>query len=281
MSKNQTNALARAADQAAALTAQAKAARKAVSQTERAIKAAEARAEQILPFHKDAFTICQTGHRATLTMQQKLDALIVSRYGQCLPSAVDYAKDQRALALLAEAKGLADNQHVRKPYAAAIKARYGCLPVGTGADAEAKRLERYNDAQRAAYDKALKDATVTHVCTMNDDGEPVRATPRADHWIKALAHSIATQADKGKRGAPQGQPQASHEHHVGEGDAATAKEGIEQFITRVGMHEVLAALTRLLDADKSTKTQAKTLAAIDNQLRSMKSPADVSASKAA
>lgn len=237
----------------------------AQSQTARAADAKAQSAIEIKPFHQDVAKACDAHRRSGETMAQKLKALLLSKYGECLPSANDYSIDQRALAIIAEQRGLADNQWVRKPYAAAVKALYGCLPVGTGEDAKAKRMERYTQAQRKAYDEACNDPAVAFI-------DEAHTKPRAAHWIAALAHTKAMEAGKAKDAAPAaGAPAGQTQQHV-----TPLNETIEQFIARVGDVAVLEAIVRVLNVDKSTQTQAKTINAIVNQLRQMRSPADVS-----
>lgn len=128
----------------------------------------------MLAFHNEVFAIARTGHNAGLTMAKKMQALLVARYGKALidntdtehwgkpcaaggPSYEAYRNDQAALAELAKQKGLTDNQWVRKPYAAAVKALYGALPVAMTAEAIQKRAQREaNEAAKKAADAAAK-----------------------------------------------------------------------------------------------------------------------------
>jgi hypothetical protein len=105
----------------------------------------------VTQFHKDAYAIAQTACKAGITMAQKLSALLTARYGDTSPTFEEYRADQAALAHMAKLKGLVDNQWVRKPYALAVKSRYGKLPESQDPAAILKAAKR-------AADKAEKDA---------------------------------------------------------------------------------------------------------------------------
>lgn len=183
----------------------------------------------MLPFHTEVFNVARTGHNAGLTMAKKMQALLISRYGDALidstdkdnwgrpcaaggPSYEAYRNDQAALAELAKSKGLTDNQWVRKPYAAAVKALYGALPVAMTAEAIQKR------AQREANEAAKK------------------------------AHEAAKAA-----GAPKGETTER---------VPSPDETIEQLIARVGIFQCLDACVRILSSEDMTKTQAQHMAAM-------------------
>ncbi len=100
----------------------------------------------ILAFHKDVYACAQTAAKAGITMAQKMNALILARYAETCPTFEEYRADQRALAQLAKDRKLVDNQWVRKPYAAAIKARFGALPVSQAPEAIVKAAKRAADA---------------------------------------------------------------------------------------------------------------------------------------
>src|SRR5688572_17899812 len=89
----------------------------------------------VAQFHKDVFAAAQLAARAGVTMAQKLNTLILAKYGDTCPTFEQYRDDQKALAQLAKDRKLVDNQWVRKPYAAAIKARFGALPVSQAPEA--------------------------------------------------------------------------------------------------------------------------------------------------
>lgn len=183
----------------------------------------------MLPFHNEVFAIARTGHNAGLTMAKKMQALLISRYGEALidssdkdnwgrpcaaggPTFEQYRNDQQCLAEIAKEKGLTDNQWVRKPYAAAVKALYGALPVAMTAEAIQKR------AQREANEAAKK------------------------------AH-----AEAAKAGAPKGETTER---------APSAGETIEQVIARLGVFQALDACVRILSSEEMTKAQAQHIAAM-------------------
>jgi len=181
----------------------------------------------VLAFHNDVFACARTGHTAQQTMAKKMQALLISRYGDALidssdkdhwgkpcaaggPSYEAYRNDQAALKLLAEQKGLADNQWVRKPYAAAVKALYGALPIAMTAAAIAKRAER--------------EAVAVH-----------------------------TETTVSKAGAPKGETTER---------VPSEAETIEQVIARIGIFQCLDACVRILASEKQTKVNAQHMAAM-------------------
>lgn len=231
----------------------------AKSQTATAAEAVATASVQTTDYHKSIINALQAGKKASETMQQKLEALIRSKYGDCMPTIVQYTADQSALKLLADQRGLADNQWVRKPYALAVRAVYGALPVSTGQDAEGKRLSRYAPAQKAAFFAKLDELQA--VDTENKSMRP-------HHVYQALAHEHA----QGVK-TPKSQPTVGAPAGVVKDQEPSKQESISQFIARVGTHAVLAELIKILEADKTTKTQAATLAAIDRQLNPTKKAA--------
>lgn len=108
-------------------------------------QAVASKGAQVTQFHRDAFKLCDAGRKAVGTMMEKMQALLVSKYGKVSPTYEQAKADRLAFGALADEKGLKDIQWLRKPYNAAIHAVYGALPVSTSAD-----------AQRKAKDKAPK-----------------------------------------------------------------------------------------------------------------------------
>lgn len=178
---------------------------------------------EVTPFHKDVYAAINTARtavdKAQGTMQQKLANLLRSKYGTTMPTFEQFRADRAALKELAKQKGLADDQWLRKPYNAAVHLLYGALPEAQTAAAIAKRKLR--DAEEAA--KAAKGIT----------------TVKAGKVVSAP-----------KAGAPKGETSQR---------AASAEETIEQYITRVGLWQVMDACARILNADKSTVNEAKAL----------------------
>ncbi|WP_322037965.1 hypothetical protein [Burkholderia cenocepacia] len=210
---------------------------------------------EVLPFHKSAFDICAAARKAEQTMHTKLCALLASRYGDAMPTFAQYRADHDALAELAKAKGLADNQWVRKPYAAAVIATYGALPVSMDAASVTKRAQRLAELEPQAQ-KAYADAKQAAI----DAGKPAPvAEAIAQHAVKTSKKAATPSA-----GAPKGETQV---HPV------SASETIEQFVARVGIFTVLDACTALLAAERKTALQAKTLTALSAQLRRDLQPA--------
>lgn len=112
------------------------------------VRVSTAAAVVITAFHRDVFTIAQSGHRAADTMAKKMQALITSKYGKLAPTFEQYRADRAALRELAKDKKLADDQWMRKPYCAALKAVFGALPESQDAAAIQKRAQR--DAAKAS-----------------------------------------------------------------------------------------------------------------------------------
>lgn len=211
---------------------------------------------EIKPFHKDVAAACFAHVKAGDTMRIKLANLLTSRYGECMPNIAQYTADQAALAELAKAKGLVDNQWVRKPYAAAVRALYGALPVSLNQESLAKAATRRDAGQAAAHAKTLEE---------NKD--------KPQHVREALAAEAAALVKKTKvaeQTAPVGAPAGKTQNK----DVSPA-ERYEQIITEMGLFNALETISRILAADKSTSTQAKTIAALDNQLRGILKPAKV------
>jgi hypothetical protein len=83
----------------------------------------------VTPFHKEMFACVQTAAKAAGTMATRMQALLTSKYGTTMPTWEQFKGDRIALARLADEKGLKDDQWIRKPYNAAVKALYGDLPA--------------------------------------------------------------------------------------------------------------------------------------------------------
>ncbi len=113
-----------------------------VAQLSATAKLATSQAVVITAFHKDVFAAAIAGRKATETMQQKMASLLKSKYGETMPTFAQFKGDRAALKQLAADKGLADDQWVRKPFNAAVKALYGALPEAQTAAALAKRKVR-------------------------------------------------------------------------------------------------------------------------------------------
>lgn len=93
--------------------------------------------------------------KAAGTMLDRMLGLLEARYGNRMPTYEEYTHDQKALAQLAEKRGLKSNQWVRKPFAAAVKSRYNALPIQMTPEAIRKRAERAALKLSAQAAKAL------------------------------------------------------------------------------------------------------------------------------
>lgn len=91
---------------------------------------------QVTKFHTEMFACMQTAAKAAGTMATRMQALLTSKYGTVMPTYEQFKGDRLALAHLADAKGLKDDQWIRKPYNAAVKALYGDLPKAPGSKVE-------------------------------------------------------------------------------------------------------------------------------------------------
>jgi hypothetical protein len=86
---------------------------------------------------------------------------LVAMYGDTAPTYDQYMSDRACLKIVAEERGLVDDQWLRKPYCAAIKAHYGALPVSMTEAAIAKRASRPVADKTKAKPGAKKDVPVT------------------------------------------------------------------------------------------------------------------------
>lgn len=129
----------------------------------------------ITPFHRDMFAACAAVRKAERTMLTKMQALLTSKYGEKCPTFEQFRADRAALKAIADEKGLKDDQWVRKPYNAAVKALYGELPVAQTAAAIAKRKLR--EAQEAANPKPAEKSGAKK-------GETAQRAPSAGETIE-------------------------------------------------------------------------------------------------
>lgn len=178
-------------------------------------------------FHKDIVAICRAGMSAYATQREKLQALLVSKYGPPKiekdakgaetarsggPTYEQYRADQAALREAAQTarpvKGADVGQWVRKQFARAVQTLYGELPASTDPAAVAKA------AQRAA----------------------------------ARAQAPTTAA------APAATDKGAQDHGQSE------QEAIESVVTRLGLFRTLEACINILQADERTKAQAAHIA---------------------
>lgn len=101
---------------------------------------------------RELFVIaCRAGDRISRAMQtytRELVDWLKTQYGETAPTYDQFWSDREALAIIAKEKGLVDDQWVRKPYNAAVKALYKELPVSPSKTAVAKRLTRPFTQQR-------------------------------------------------------------------------------------------------------------------------------------
>lgn len=100
----------------------------------------------ISPFQRACFDLALSTNKvidkAQGNMAAKMKALVQSKYADVAPTYMQFRADRRALAHLAKEKGLVNDQHVRKPFNAAIIAVFGALPEAQTAAAIAKRKIR-------------------------------------------------------------------------------------------------------------------------------------------
>lgn len=91
---------------------------------------------------KLAYHASEAVDKVMKTQMAHMTDWLKAQYGDTPPTYDQFWSDRDALKLLAQEKGLADDQWVRKPYNSAVKALYGELPVSTTLDALAKRAYR-------------------------------------------------------------------------------------------------------------------------------------------
>lgn len=205
-------------------------------------------AVEITAFHRDVLAIARTGHNAAETMARKMQALLVSKYGQPViskgddgaetrsggPSFEQYRADRAALKQLAADKGLADDQWLRKPFCAAVVALYGKLPESQSPEALRKAQER----------KVAQEA------------------------VAALRKAQGTAAAPAAPAAPVGAPKGETQDR-----APSETEQLESLITRIGLFKTLDACIRILAADESTQAQAAHLAKMAQKAAEVKGAA--------
>lgn len=118
----------------------------------------------ITPWQQDLFAAAFKGaegiHKAVESNRATMRRMLLDQYGSKAPTYEQFRADRAALRILAEFKGLVDDQHVRKPYNAAVIELYGALPVSMSEAAIAKRAQRpAQPADKAAAKKAIAEAT--------------------------------------------------------------------------------------------------------------------------
>lgn len=100
----------------------------------------------ITPWQQDLFAAAYRGaeaiNKAVESNRAVMRKMLLDQYGSKAPTFEQFRADRAALKILALQKGLVDDQHVRKPYNAAIIDLYGALPVSMSEAAIAKRAER-------------------------------------------------------------------------------------------------------------------------------------------
>lgn len=152
------------------------------------IKTSTAKAVEVLAFHRDAFNIARTGHKAGETMAKKMEALLTSRYGSTSPTFEQYRADRKALQQLAKEKGLESDQWVRKPFCAAIVKLYGKLPESQSPEALRKAAER--EIAKKAIEAARQSSQSPAVKPGAPAGETQDRQPSEAEQIEALVTRI-------------------------------------------------------------------------------------------
>lgn len=99
---------------------------------------------------KLAYRTSEAVNRALNTQQDSMIAWLKTQYGGTAPTYEQFWSDRDALKLLAQEKGLVDDQWVRKPYNAAVKVLYGDIPASPTLEAVAKRAQRPQVAKLAS-----------------------------------------------------------------------------------------------------------------------------------
>ena len=119
----------------------------------------------ITPWQQDLFAAAFKGseaiNKAVESNRATMRRMLLDQYGSKSPTYEQFKADRAALRILAEFKGLVDDQHVRKPYNAAVIELYGALPVSMSEAAIAKRATRPvadKAAAKTAIEKALESA---------------------------------------------------------------------------------------------------------------------------
>ncbi len=145
----------------------------------------------VTPFHTSVYAAAMANHKAGVTMADKMQALVTSKYGTTSPTYEQYRTDQAVLASMAKEKGLKDNQWVRKPYAAAVKAVFKELPVAQTAAAILKRsLREKNGAPKKG---AVKNAVSARNSSSGDQIEQFIAKAGVMPVLAALTKILAAE----------------------------------------------------------------------------------------
>lgn len=95
-----------------------------------------------------SYTAALAVDKAMRTAIKPVVQWLVGHYGRTPPTYEQFWSDREALRLVAKARGLTDDQAVRRPYNAAVKQAYGALPVSPSEPATKKR--EYREAVKAA-----------------------------------------------------------------------------------------------------------------------------------
>src|SRR5258707_5807258 len=130
------------------------------------IHAATGKEIVITAFHKDLFSILNTGLKGKQTMAKKTIALVTTKYGAPglgeMPTYEAYTNDVDALGKLTLDAGLSkESDHFQRAYREALITLYKALPVSMEADARRKYEARLEPAQKVVYEKAVKEACAT------------------------------------------------------------------------------------------------------------------------
>lgn len=105
-------------------------------------------------FQRAVYLDCVDSMRTVDEVQESARARMLARvraqYGDVCPTFDQYKADRAAFQLMANYRGLASDQVIRKPYCLAINELFGALPVSDSPAAIAKRAQRPVKAPKVA-----------------------------------------------------------------------------------------------------------------------------------
>lgn len=144
----------------------------------------------ITPYQQDLFDAvyktAENVHKAVESQRATMRKLLLDQYGSTCPTYEQFRADRAALRILAELRGLVDDQWVRKPYNAAVVELYGALPVSMSEAAIAKRVQR-PVVDKAAAKKAVDEANAAaQEARGAKKGETAERDPSAAETIEQM-----------------------------------------------------------------------------------------------
>jgi ribosome-associated translation inhibitor RaiA len=153
----------------------------------------------ITPWQQDLFAAifkaAEGINKAVEGQRAIMRRMLLDQYGSTAPTYKQFKDDRAALRILAEQKGLVDDQWVRKPYNAALIELYGSLPESDSPAAIAKRAEREAADKAAGKVGAPKGQTTERVDSEADKIEQFIAKHGLAKVLQATARILAAKTE--------------------------------------------------------------------------------------